>query len=178
MVVTGTSATTTIVPMLATQLVELDAQPDTMYQQVEAPVEAHPVSAILTSMPGAAIRTATRLLTEVLGKHFKTAGHLASYAGIAPTTPRSGTSIRGELANRGGNKRLKSALFNNAFASLHHQPSRRYYDKKPAEHNTHKQPITAQARRRLDTLYAILRDSTFYQDPTTRVPVNNLSHTA
>lgn len=177
-VVPGTSAATTIVPMLASQLAELYTQRAAVYQQVEALVEAHPLSAVLTSMPGVAVRTAARLLTEVVGKHFKTAGHLASYAGIAPTTRRSGTSIRGEFANRGGNKRLKSALFNSAFASLHHEPSRRYYDKKRAEHKTHKQAVIALARRRLDTLYAMLRDGTFYQDPTTPVPVNNLSQAA
>jgi hypothetical protein len=37
-----------------------------------------------------------RILTEVVGKDFKDAAHLASYAGIAPVTPRSGTSIRGD----------------------------------------------------------------------------------
>lgn len=106
-----------------------------------------------------------RILTEVIGKDFKTPGHLASYAGIAPTTRRSGTSIRGEFANRGGNKRLKSTLFNSAFASLHHRPSRAYYDKKRAAGKTHKQAVIALARRRLDTLYAMLRDGTFYQEP-------------
>ncbi|MBE1522959.1 transposase [Nesterenkonia lutea] len=100
-----------------------------------------------------------------MGKDFKTAGHLASYAGIAPTTRRSGTSIRGEFANRGGNKRLKSSLYNPAFAALQHPPSRAYYDRKIAEGKRHKQAIIALARRRLDTLYAMLRDGTLYQDP-------------
>lgn len=39
---------------------------------------------VLTFMPGVGVRTAARLLTEVVGKEFKTAGHVASYAGIAP----------------------------------------------------------------------------------------------
>ncbi|HLS01274.1 MAG TPA: IS110 family transposase [Beutenbergiaceae bacterium] len=177
-VVPGTNAAATIVPMLATQLTELYTQRAAVFSQVEALVDAHPLSAVLTSMPGVAVRTAARPLTEVVGKQFKTAGHLASYAGIAPTTRRSGTSIRGEFANRGGNKRLKSTLFNSAFASLHHEPSRRYYDKKRSEHKTHKQAIIALARRRLDTLYAMLRDGTFYHDPTIPVSVKNLSQAA
>ncbi|MDN5818945.1 MAG: transposase, partial [Yaniella sp.] len=177
-VVPGTEAATTIVPMLADQLAELQRQRHTVYTQVEALVDAHPLSPVLTSMPGVAVRTAARLLTEVVGKDFKTAGHLASYAGIAPTTRRSGTSIRGEFANRGGNKRMKSALFNSAFASLHHEPSRTYYDKKRAENKTHKQAVIALARRRLDTLYAMLRDATFYQDPTTPVATEALAEAA
>ncbi|WP_343960255.1 IS110 family transposase, partial [Yaniella flava] len=164
-VVPGTNAAATIVPMLADQLTELYTQRAAVFSQVEELVDDHPLSAVLTSLPGVAVRTTARLLTEVVGKEFKTAGHLASYAGIAPTTRRSGTSIRGEFANRGGNKRLKSALFNSAFAALSHPPSRAYYDKKINQGKTHKQAIIALARRRLDTLYAMLRDGTFYQDP-------------
>lgn len=47
-------------------------------------------------MPGIGVRTCARILTEVTGKHFASAAHLASYAGIAPVTRRSGTWIRGE----------------------------------------------------------------------------------
>ena len=60
---------------------------------------------------------------------------------------------------------MKSSLFNSAFAALHHHPSRAYYEKKRGEGKTHKQAVIALARRRLDTLYAMLRDGTFYQDP-------------
>lgn len=168
-VVAGTEAAATIVPILAQQLQDLTRQRAGVLAQVEALVEAHPLHRVLTSMPGIGVRTAARILTEVVGKDFKTAGHLASYAGIAPTTRRSGTSIRGEFANRGGNKRLKSSLYNSAFAALHHPPSRAYYDRKVAEGKRHKQAIIALARRRLDTLYAMLRDGTMYQDPTTPV---------
>ena len=102
-----------------------------------------------------------------MGKDFADAGHLASYAGIAPVTRRSGTSIRGEHAPRGGNKRLKRALFLSAFASLHHGPSRAYYDRKRAQGKRHNQALIALARRRTDVLYAMLRDGTLYEDPTT-----------
>lgn len=164
-VVAGTEAAATIVPILAQQLQDLTRQRAGVLAQVETLVEAHPLHRVLTSMPGIGVRTAARILTEVVGKDFKTAGHLASYAGIAPTTRRSGTSIRGEFANRGGNKRLKSSLYNSAFAALQHPPSRAYYDRKIAEGKRHKQAIIALARRRLDTLYAMLRDGTLYQDP-------------
>lgn len=113
------------------------------------------------------VRATAIVLTEVIGKDFKTAGHLAFYAGIATTTRRSGTSIRGEYANRGGNKRLKSSDFNNAFAILHHWTSRAYYDKKRVDGKIHKQAVIALVRRKLDTLYAMLRDGTFHQDPAT-----------
>ena len=165
-VVAGTEAAATVVPILAEQLAGLLQQRARLATQVEAVVEAHPLHPVLISMPGVGIRTAARILTEVVGKDFVDAGHLASYAGIAPVTRRSGTSIRGEHVARGGNKRLKRALFLSAFASLSHPPSRAYYDRKRAQGKRHNQALIALARRRTDVLYAMLRDGTLYQDPT------------
>ncbi|BCW44888.1 IS110 family transposase [Arthrobacter sp. StoSoilB5] len=47
-------------------------------------METHPLHKVLTSMPGIGVMTCVRILTEVIGKHFASAGHLGSYAGIAP----------------------------------------------------------------------------------------------
>ncbi|MBD8045438.1 IS110 family transposase [Arthrobacter sp. Sa2BUA2] len=168
-VVVGTSAAGIVLPKLAEQLLALRRQRDEITAQVEALVEAHPLYEVLTSMPGIGVRTCARILTEVTGKHFASAAHLASYAGIAPVTRRSGTSIRGEHPSRRGNKKLKRALFLSAFAALHHPASRAYYDRKRAEGKRHNQAIIALARRRSDVLFAMLRDGTLFEDP---VPKN------
>lgn len=135
-------------------------------------VDAHPLTEVLTSMPGIGVRTAALILTEVVGKNFKSAAHLASYAGIAPVTRRSGTSIRGEAPSRRGNKTLRRALFLSAFASIKADPlSRAYYDRKRAEGKRYNQAIIALARRRTDVLYAMLRDGTLYEPrPTQQAP--------
>lgn len=164
--VPGTDAAGVVIPILAEQLATLTRQRDEVAAQVEALVEAHPLHKVLTSLPGVGVRTAARILTEVVGKDFKDAAHLASYAGIAPVTRRSGTSIRGEHAPRGGNKRLKRALFLSAFASLNHPPSRAYYDRKRAQGKRHNQAVIALARRRCDVLFAMLRDGTLYEPQT------------
>ncbi|MBP3042936.1 IS110 family transposase [Arthrobacter jiangjiafuii] len=164
-VVVGTGAAAVVLPKLAEQLLALRRQRDEIASQVQALVEAHPLYEVLTSMPGIGVRTCARILTEVTGKHFASAAHLASYAGIAPVTRRSGTSIRGEHPSRRGNKKLKRALFLSAFAALHHPPSRAYYDRKRAEGKRHNQAIIALARRRSDVLFAMLRDGTLYEDP-------------
>ena len=104
------------------------------------------------------------MLVEVAGRDFATAAHLASYAGLAPVTRRSGTSIRGEHPSRRGNRRLKRALYLSAFAAIKDPWSRRYYDRKRAEKKSHQQALMALARRRCDVLYAMLRDGTPY-DP-------------
>ena len=85
------------------------------------------------------VRTAARILLDVGdASQFPTAGHLAAYAGLAPVTRRSGTSIRGEFPARSGNKHLKRALFLSSFAALRSDPiSRAYYDRKRAQGKKH-----------------------------------------
>ena len=165
-IVVGTNAATIVLPQLAAMLAGLHESRLTVYAQVEALVEAHPLHAVLTSMPAVGVRTAARILTEVAGKDFSTAGHLASYAGLAPVTWRSGSSIRGDHSSRKGNKVLKRALFLSAFAALKDPLSRAYYDRKRAEGKRHNQALIALARRRCDTLFAMLRDGTLYQAKT------------
>jgi transposase len=162
-VVVGTKAASTVLPRLAAQLESLRQQRDEIAAEVETLVEAHPLHPVLTSMPGVGVRTCARLLTEIVGKHFPTAGHLASYAGLAPVTRRSGTSIRGEHPSRRGNKVLKRAMFLSAFAALRDPVSREYYDRKIAHGKRHNQALIALARRRCDVLHAMIRTGSLYQ---------------
>ncbi|WP_248240096.1 IS110 family transposase [Microbacterium kunmingense] len=168
-VVTGTNAAAMVVPRLAAQLATLRKQRDDVAAEVEKMVDAHPFQPVLTSMPGVGVRTAARLLTEVAGKRFPTAGHLAAYAGLAPVTRRSGSSIRGEYSSRRGNKILKNAMFLSAFAALRDPESRAYYDRKISQGKRHNQALLALARRRSDVLYAMLRDGSLYQPSPTRL---------
>lgn len=115
-------------------------------------------------MPGIAIRTAAVLLVTVGdGTSFPTAAHLTSYAGLAPTTKSSGTSIHGEHAPRGGNRQLKRAMSLSASAALHDPVSRSYYDRCWPRGKTHTQALLRLARQRISALFAMLRDGTFYE---------------
>jgi transposase len=166
--VVGTQAAGVVLPHLAAQLTALRCQRDDVAAQVEYLVEAHPLWMILDSMPGIGTRTAAVFIAETAGKHFPSAAHLAAYAGLAPVTRRSGTSIRGESPSRRGNKRLKRALFLSAFASLRDPISRTYYDRKTTQGKRHNQALIALARRRCDVLFAMLRDGALYQPPTSQ----------
>ncbi|ARK93844.1 IS110 family transposase [Burkholderia pseudomallei] len=161
--VPGTQAATIVMPRLAQQLAALRQQRDEVAAEVERLVLAHPLWPVLTSMPGVGVRTAARLLTEVAHKVFASAAHLAAYAGLAPVTRRSGSSIRGEHPSRRGNKVLKRALFLSAFAALRDPVSRAYYSRKIQQGKRHNQALIALARRRCDVLFAMLRDGTIYQ---------------
>ncbi|WP_231158149.1 IS110 family transposase [Streptomyces sp. CNZ748] len=163
-VVPGTGTLDVIVPSLAKSLAAVHEQRRALEARIEALLEAHPLSQVLTSMPGIGVGTAAVLLATVGdGSSFPTAGHLASYAGLAPATRQSGTSIHGEHAPRGGNRQLKRAMFLSAFAALHDPTSRAYYDRCRARGKTHTQALLRLARHRISVLFAMLRDGTFYQ---------------
>jgi transposase len=163
-VVTGTDAAALVLPQLAEQLSLVLGQRDRVAEQLQELVDNHAVCSKLLTMPGVGFRTAARIVVETSGRHFATPGHLAAFAGLAPVTHRSGTSIRGERAPRRGNRRLKRALYLSAFAALKDPTSRAYYDRKRAERKTHQAALLALARRRSDVLFAMLRDDVEY-DP-------------
>lgn len=134
----GTEAAALIVPSLAGSLTAVLV----LAARIAELLEAHPLSKVLTSMPGIGVRTGARILIEAGdGSTFPTAGHLAAYAGLAPAARSSGSSIRGEQPPRRGTKQLKRAFFLSAFAALGDPASRTYYDKKIAQGFYEPQPV-------------------------------------
>lgn len=96
----------------------------------------------------------------------KSAAHLAAYAGIAPVTGQSGTSIKGERPSRRGNKRLRNALWQSLFvASAKHPPSIAYYKRKREQGKHHNAAVICLARRRCDVIYSMLKNGVLYQEP-------------
>jgi transposase len=169
-VVPGTGTLDVVIPSLARSLGAVHEQRRAAEAQITALLEDHPRSKVLTSLPGVGVRTAAALLVTVGdGTSFPTAAHLAPYAGLAPTTKSSGTSIHGEHAPRGGNRHLKRAMFLSAFAALHDPASRTCYDRCRARGRTHTQALLRLARRRINVLFTMLRDGTFYELRTTRL---------
>ena len=166
--VAGTDAAGAVLPHLARQLIALHAQRADIAGRVEALVEAHPLYPVLASMPGTGVPAAAVFLAET----FTTGAQLASYAGLAPVTRRSGSSIKGEHVSHAGNKRLKRAMFLSAFASLRSDPiSRAYYQRKRDQGKRLGQAVLALAHRRILTLNAMIRDGALYDpQPAAQLP--------
>ncbi len=57
-----------IISRLAAQLAQLTEQRADIEAEILTVVDAHPRTCVLTSMPGIGVRTAARILTEVIGK--------------------------------------------------------------------------------------------------------------
>lgn len=163
-VVAGTRAATSVLVRLADELQTMRQHREEIADQIAWIVEHHPLYPVLASMPGVGISTSARILTEIAERDFPSAAHLAAYAGIAPVTRRSGTSVRRELRSERGNRALKRALHISAWTSIQHDPaSRAYFDRKVAEGKHPKEALAALTRRRLDVLYAMLRDGQAYR---------------
>jgi len=170
-VVPGTRDFGRVITGVATQLRDVHLERTDLATDLQTRLEAHPLAAAGTSMPVVGLRTALKIRTIVGdGSAFPTAGHLAAYAGLAPVTRRSGSSIKGETRSQRGNHALKSALFLSAFASLHDPTCRDHYDRKRAQGKRHNAALICLARRRVDVIFAMLRDRKPYQQPASGEP--------
>ena len=115
MTVVGAAAVEMVIPRIAAQIKELRHQGAVLTTEVEKLVDDLPLSQVLISIPRVGIKTTSTILLSIGdGSTFKDAAHPAAYAGIAPTSRHTGTSIHGEHPSRSGNKALKNALFRSA----------------------------------------------------------------
>jgi transposase len=127
---------------------------------------ARPEARILTSLPGMGPILGAEFLVAVGNiRTFESADRLAAYAGLVPAARDSGKRVGNNKRMRGGNKVLKRVFYQSAFASLRSAPeSRAFYDRKRAEGKRHTQALIALARRRINVVWAMLRDGTTFED--------------
>ena len=166
--VPGTLMAETIIPSIAHDIKTIRDRRREVDRQVEKLLEDHPLLTVLTSMPGIGVRTASNILLGIGGDiaNFKSAAHLAAYAGIAPVTGQSGTGIKGERPSGRGNKRLRNALWQSLFvAGTKHPPSIAYYKRKREQGTHHNAAVICLARRRCDVIYSMLKNGVLYQEP-------------
>ncbi len=158
-----------VISELATDLDRLHQRRAALAEEIEEVFLAHPFGQILVSLAGIGPRTGSRILAEIGdGARFASGSKLASYAGLAPVTRQSGTSLKGESKSRRGNHRLKNAMFLAAFASLRDPESKAFYERKRAEGKKHNAAIICLARRRCDVILAMLRTKQTYLTPAQR----------
>lgn len=161
--VAGASAMERCVSADASMIQDLFSEMDRLDARMVALLDGSSEAAILRSMPGIGDVWCAVILGAIGSiDRFPSAGHLASYAGLAPGRWESGTSIRGSVRPR-GNGQLKNALRQAAqSAARYDERSKAYYEKKRSEGRSHGQAISALARRRVDVMYAMLKNGEMY----------------
>ena len=149
---------------LTADLDRIIARRDRLEADIEAAFLEHPLGKVLNSMCGFGPRTGARTLAEIGDPHrFANPGRLAAYAGLAPVDRQSGRSHSTRRA-RGGNHRLKNAMYIAAFVASQHDPdARAYYLRKRAQGKEHNAAVICVARRRPNIILAMLKTQTPYQ---------------
>lgn len=168
-IVPGQQLAAAVVARLAKEVMALDTEIGDTDAMIEERFRRHRHAEIILSMSGFGVTLGAEFLAATGGdmSAFASVDRLAGIAGLAPV-PRDSGRISGNLKRpRRYNRRLLRTCYLSALVSIRSDPaSRTYYDRKRAEGKRHTQAVLALARRRLNVLWAMLRDHTTYQ-PTT-----------
>jgi transposase len=168
--VPGQQIAATMVARLAKEVITLDTEIAETETMIEDRFRRHRHAEIILSMPGFGVTLGAEFLAATGGDMatFDSVDRLAGVSGLAPVPHDSGR-ITGNLKRpRRYDRRLLRACYLAAQIAIRTDPaSRTYYDRKRTQGKTHTQAVLALARRRLNVLWAMLRDHAVYQPSTT-----------
>lgn len=170
--VPGERTAAAVVHTLAKELLALGEEIARTDALIEARFREHRHAETITSMPGIGTLLGAEFLACTGGDldAFGSPGRLAGVAGLAPV-PKDSGRISGNLRRpRRYHRRLLRVFYLSAQVAARCCPtSRAFYQRKRIEGKTHKQAVLALARRRLDVLWALIRDQrTFTTEPPRR----------
>ena len=157
--------TARLIAELAGDLLGLDRRIKDLDKTISQRLAGHPQAPIICSLPGMGPLLTAELLVAVgdLGS-FPDAGHLAAYAGLAPVPRDSGRRTNNLQPPQRYNRRLRRVMYLSALSSLSVPgPNQDYYRRKRAQGRKHQQALMALARRRVDVLWALLRDNRCFE---------------
>jgi len=159
-VLPGQDLTASIIAELATNILALDERVKNLDAQIAATFDQHPHAAVIQSMPGfGAFLGASLLVGAGNLRAFPSAGHLAAAAGLVPVPNDSGRRTGNLHRPHRYSRPLRHVFYLSAQTSMMRAgPNRDYYLKKREHGRTHSQAVIALARRRVDVLWALLRD--------------------
>jgi transposase len=149
-----------IIAELAASLLQLDQRIHGLDQQIAATFHRHHQAITIESMPGFGPILGAQLLVAAGDlRAYPSAGHLAAAAGLVPVPNDSGRRSGNLHKPRRYSRPLRHVFYLSAQTSMMRAgPNRAYYLKKRAGGHTHAQAVITLARRRIDVLWALLRD--------------------
>jgi len=160
-VVPGQDVAATIVADLATQLLAIDERIKDLDQRVTTTFRAHPQAAIIESLPGMGPILGAELIAAAGDLNgYANAGRLGSAAGLVPVPKDSGRRTGNLHRPVRYSRKLRRVFYLSAQSAMMREgPNRDYYLKKRSEGDKHVQALIALSRRRVDVLWALLRDN-------------------
>lgn len=164
-VVIGEAAAARLVNRAARDLLRIRDELAEIEAEIDAALEDSEPARLLVTIPGFGYRLAADFLAATGADltAFETPDRLASFAGLAPVPRDSGKISGNHHRPRRYDRRLLNACFQAAFIASRTCPvSRAFYQRKRAEGKSHKQALIALARRRINVIWAVLRDRAPY----------------
>jgi transposase len=160
-VLPGQVLATSLIAELATSILALDERLGRLDAQIAEAFGRHPQAAVIESMPGFGPLLGASLLVGAGDlRAFPSAGHLAAAAGLVPVPNDSGRRTGNLHRPKRYSRPLRRVFYLAAQTSmLRAGPNRDYYLKKREHGRTHSQAVIALARRRVDVLWALLREN-------------------
>lgn len=158
--------TAQLIATLAGEVIALNEQIRDVEKLIEGRFRRHEHAEVITSLPGIGTVLGAEFLAATGGNMdaFGSSDRLASFAGLAPT-PRDSGRIHGNLHRpQRYHRGLNRVFYTSALISIQRNPdSRAFYDRKRAGGKRHTQAVLALARRRVNVLWALLRDQRCYE---------------
>ena len=154
-----------IVASLARELLALNSELAELDALITEKVSEHRHTQSLLSMPGFGPVLAAEFLGATGGDLavFQSANRFAGVVGLAPAPRDSGRISGNHHRPRRYDRRLLRVFYLSGLSALKScAASRTYYDRKRLEGKTHIQAMLSLARRRLNVIWAMLRDGTTY----------------
>ena len=163
--VPGQDVAASIVADLASQILATDARISDLEARIATTFRAHPQAEIIESLPGMGPILGAELIAAAGDLNgYANAGRLASAAGLVPVPRDSGRRTGNMHRPMRYSRKLRRVFYLSAQASMMREgPNRDFYLKKRGEGLKHVQAIIALARRRVDVLWALLRDNRVFQ---------------
>lgn len=169
--VPGEKTAAKMVHTLAREVMDLDEKISQTNALIEGRFREHPDAEVITSMPGIGDMLGAEFIAATGGDMdaFGTPDRLAGVAGLAPV-PRDSGKVSGNLRRpRRYSRRLLRMFYLSAQSATVHCPvSKAFYQRKRAEGKSHKQAVLALARRRLNVLWALIRDHRTFESTAPR----------
>ncbi|MGW0628853.1 IS110 family transposase [Streptomyces sp. NPDC002758] len=164
--VPGEKITAQVVQILAREVMGLSEEIAEIDKLIEARFRDHDLAEVIASMPGIGPLLGAEFLAATAGdlSRYGSPDRLASLAGVAPV-PRDSGRVSGNLHRpRRYDRGLQRVFYTSALISIRTcDASRRFYERKRAEGKRHAQAVLALARRRVNVLWALIRDGRCYQ---------------
>ncbi|KND37327.1 IS110 family RNA-guided transposase [Streptomyces acidiscabies] len=164
--VPGEKITAQVILVLAKEVMGLNEQIAEIDKLIAVRFREHELAEVISSMPGIGPLLGAEFLAATAGdmSRYGSSDRLASLAGVAPV-PRDSGTVSGNLHRpRRYHRGLQRVFYTSALISIRTcDASRRFYERKRTEGKRHTQAVLALARRRVNVLWALIRDGRCYQ---------------